>query len=243
MIRKFQRPILVGAAAVALMLALVAVAAPNPPNPARTAGASPGVAKAAAHVVHSPLGSGTIQYDNDTPFNRLGTDGGTVGNRFNPGAGTHSVATVSFAVAGNYANSVVMTIWDINAGTAQVLARELVTGIPQSPASALRFTAAVATPVVGHSGSFIAGIRNTDYDPCAGSTNLGSTCDGVALTQGTSPPPPVASRAARIPFTSGVFVPTITQVNSTGSNIPGVNAIFRVTGDNLPIELMEFTVN
>ena len=243
MIRRLQRLIFFGAAAVALLLTLAVVAAPQASNAARTAGASPTVPKATAHPGHLPLGSGTIQYDNDTPFNRLGTDGGTVGNRFNPGAGTHSVATVSFAVAGNFANSVVMTIWDVNAGTAQVLARELVAGIPQSPASNLRFSATVATPVVGHTGSFVAGIRNTDYDPCAGNTNLGSTCDGVALTQGTSPAPPVASRAARIPFTSPVFVPGITQVSSTGSNIAGVNAIFRVTGDNLPVELTDFKVD
>lgn len=204
-------------------------AGPNPGVPSVPAGVAPGGA----------LGAGTIQYDNDTPFNRNGTDGGTVGNRFGNLVDPHSIATVSFAVAGNYGASVVMTVWDVNPASVVVLARQLVLGIAQSPAPALRFTAALATPVVGHNGDFIAGIRNTDYDPCNGNAALASTCDGVALTNGTGPS---EFRAARVNFNSGVFVPTVNTVASTGQDIANVNAIFRVTGDNLPVELMDFSI-
>ncbi|MEM8961915.1 MAG: hypothetical protein AAGD38_10565 [Acidobacteriota bacterium] len=189
----------------------------------------------------STLGVGTITFDNNTPFNRDGTDGGTVGNLFDPALNPHSIATVSFALAGNYSTSVVMTVWDVNAGTAAVLQRQLISGASQSPNSAARFSAALTAPVVGNSGAFIAGIRNTDYDPCAGNTGLGSTCDGVALTNNVAPP--VASRGARINFTSPSFVPTITGVASSGQALGATNAIFRVTGDNLPVELMSFSID
>jgi len=185
---------------------------------------------------------GTLQFDNDTPFSRDGTDGGTVGNRFAP-AVPHSIATVSFAVAGNYLTSMVMTVWDVNPASVQVLARQLVTGIPQSPAATGRFSAALAPPIAAHTGSFIAGMRNTDYAPCAGNAGLATTCDGVALTEGANPAPPVAGRGARVNFTSPVFVPTVNTVASTGQSLGGVNAIFRVTGDNLPVELMRFDVD
>lgn len=232
---------LVAAAATAVVLLALGVTAQ--PSSERVAPSGSNVPTVQATEGGMNLGIGTIQYDNDTPFNRNGTDGGTVGNRFTPGPGTHSIASVGFALAGNYLASVVMSVWDVNPGSAQVAARQLVTGIPQSPASTLRFTASLTAPVVGHTGSFVAGIRNTDYDPCAGNTGLGTTCDGVALTQGASPAPPNPSNAARIPFTSPAFVPTVTQVASTGSDIQGVNAIFRATGDNLPVELMKFNVD
>jgi hypothetical protein len=198
----------------------------------------------AVKKVVGPTGSGTQGFDNDTPFRRDGTLGGTVGNRFEVGDTNppHSVATVEFAAAGNYATSMVMTVWDINVGTAMVLLRTQLTGIDQSPAAAARFSAMLAPPVAGHNGSFIAGLRNSDYGPCGGDQGLASTCDGVALTQGAGGGGGPLFRAARINFNSTVFVPVLTQVNSQGANIAGVNAVFRVTGDNLPVELMQFEV-
>jgi hypothetical protein len=43
-------------------------------------------------------------------------------------------------------------------------------------------------------------------------------------------------------FTSSAFVPLIQTVNSTGQDLGNLNAIFRVTGDNLPVELMRLSV-
>ncbi|MEL7059646.1 MAG: hypothetical protein AAGN46_06425 [Acidobacteriota bacterium] len=212
----------------------------------RKADGTEGVAVVPANIVKELRGAGTATYDNNTPFQREGTDGGTVGNRFAippEGDPNHSIATVSFAVAGNYSTSVVATVWDVNASNAVVLARQLIAGVSQSPSTTARFSAALVTPVATHTGSFIAGLRNTDYDACGGNTGLGSTCDGVALTMGSSPAPPVSSRGARINFTSGSFVPNITSVTSTGQDLVRQNAIFRVTGDNLPVELMGFSID
>lgn len=207
----------------------------------RKAPASPGVPKVEAQSVTGPLVVGTQQFDNDTPFRRDGTDGGTVGNRFALAAPVHSIATVQFAAAGNFSTSVVMTVWDVNPASAMVLNRQLVTGVPQAPPAAGRYSAMLAAPIVGHTGQFIAGLRNTDYDPCAGvQLGLGGTCDGVALTQGAVAGGGPEFRAVRVPFNSAAFVPTIMTVASTGNSIAGANAIFRVTGDNLPVELMQF---
>ena len=189
-------------------------------------------------------GPGTQSFDNDTPVSREGSDGGTVGNLFfnsNPTANV-TVSQVEFALAGNYSTSVVMTIWDVNTGSAMVAARQLVTGATQSPATAARFTANVtAAPML--TGPFVAGIRNSDYAGCVGNTGLSSTCDGVALTAGASPAPTVPGRGQRINFTSAAFVPTINTVATSGQALPGnVNAIFRVTGSNLPVELMRMEV-
>ena len=185
----------------------------------------------------APRAVGTLTYDNDVPFSRRGTDGGTVGNLFTVGVlDPHNVDTVSFRLAGNYAGSVVMTVWDQNPGSFVVLNRQVVTGIPQQTVTGLTFVAALASPVVAHTGPFVGGIRNTDYDPCAGNVALNSTCDGVALTAG-GPDPGFGFNAIRVPFNSGSFVPTINTVAGAGTAITGVNAIFRVTGDNLPVEL------
>jgi hypothetical protein len=212
-------------------------------NTARKAGAPAGVTKIRAS--QAPVrGAGTQTFDNNTPFRRDGTDGGTVGNRFeiNDTNPPHSIATVTFAAAGNYATSMVMTVWDVNPASVMVLARNLVSGIPQTPMATGRFSAMLTAPVVGHSGVFIAGLRNSDYTPCAGNQALQSTCDGVALTQGAGAGGGPEFRAARVNFTSAAFVPTIETVATVGANIAGVNAIFRVTGDNLPVELMQFGV-
>lgn len=234
------------AVAVAVALLTLAGVAIAGDNSTRKAPPNPGVPTVAATPLGPGglLGGGTATFDNDTPFRRDGTDGGTVGNRFevNDPNPPHSIATVSFAAAGNFSTSMVMTVWDVNPGSAMVLARQLVTGIPQGPMTDGRFSAMLAAPIVGHNGSFIAGLRNTDYTPCIGNQALASTCDGVALTQGAAGGGGPQFRAARINFTSGAFVPTIQMVNSTGADIAGINAIFRVTGDNLPVELMHFEV-
>jgi hypothetical protein len=219
----------------------MSVAADQPTT--RSAGDDPGVPRVEATQVDADHRQvGTMLFDNDTPFSRDGTDGGTVGNWFAGHAGNdpHSVATVSFAAAGNFSTSMVMTVWDVNAGTAMVLARTVVYGVPQSPPSTGRYTAMLASPVAGHTGRFIAGIRNTDYTPCSGNVALGSTCDGVALSNGAGAPVP--SRGIRVNFTSGSFVPVIQTVGSSGMSLGGINAIFRATGDNLPVELMQFEV-
>jgi hypothetical protein len=193
---------------------------------------------------------GTIQYDNDVPFSRDGQGDGLVGNRFVPSMAPHSVATVSFRVGGNYgaaAGSIVMTVWDVNPPSANVLHRFNITNAPFLPYGATGTITdqvvvhALTAPIAAHSGSFIAGLRQSAYAACAGSTAINSTCDGVALTQGSTNPGS-GFNAVRLPFTSGSFVPTLTAFAGTGTAIANTNAIFRVTGDNLPVELMTFGI-
>lgn len=227
-----------------LVVAIVGLSVGSRAAEQRKAPAGATVARVHANVV--PSGStravGTQQFDNDVPFRRDGTDGGTVGNRFHSNTPPYSIATVSFAAAGNFATSMVMTVWQVNPANVTVKARSLVSGIAQSPGTMLRFSAALAAPIVGQTLPVIAGLRNTDYDPCAGGQALASTCDGVALTQGVAPA--VVFRGRRVNFNSGSFVPTINTVASTGTALPGpINAIFRVTGDNLPVELTSFSVH
>ena len=189
---------------------------------------------------------GTITYDNDTPFDRDPTLAGTVGNRFLPGISPHSITTVSFALGGNYGASALASVWDVNptAMSAMLLLRTQIYGLANSPASTARFTAMLG-PITGHSGSFIAGIRNSSYSmapyQCGLDSGLASTCDGVALTEGNTA---TVFRGARVNWAgTGMFIPTVTQVNSVGQDFGDTNAIFRVTGENLPVELMGFSVD
>ncbi|RLE26854.1 MAG: hypothetical protein DRJ65_04610 [Acidobacteria bacterium] len=186
---------------------------------------------------------GTIQYDNDTPFRRLPNTDDLVGNRFTGMADPHSIASVSFRLAQNYDSQVNMSIWEPNTGQATRLRQSLLSGVPSTTVTGVVVTHALVTPITGHGGSFIAGIHNTAYTGlgCPSNSNLNGTCDGVALTAGA--PPKAGQQAfhgAYINLAGGDFTPPTTNVASTGVNL-NANAIFRVTGDNLPVELMSFS--
>lgn len=199
---------------------------------------------------------GTITYDNNVPFQRDGQVDGMVGNNFNGLANPHTLTSVSFRVGGNYGGSVVMSVWEPGTGTASLLRRWLALGVPSgSVATASTVSVPVAnrtvslstvvSPITNHSASLLIGVRNTHYTglQCAPpSTFLNSTCDGVALTQGTSTIG-FGLHGVRLPFASGgVFFPTITSFGGSGTAIPQ-NAIMRATGENLPVELMNFTIS
>ena len=240
------------------LLASLTIASSLPAAAQTSEGSRVGDANAAGRVEatllegRGPRGTGTITLDNDVPFARDGQDDGMIGNRFAPG-GTYSIASVSFRVAGNYISagtqgSVVMSLWAPNttAGDAQLLRRQVVTNAPGLPFGVagtitdVTVVAPLTSAVTGNSGSFIGGIRNTFYDGCGGNTALNSTCDGVALTEGTSDPGS-GFNAVRLLFT-GPFSPAVTTVGTTGLAIANQNAIFRATGDNLPVELMQFEI-
>jgi hypothetical protein len=195
----------------------------------------------------SPNVVGTLMYDNNVPFRRDGATDPLIGNNFGPGVvDPHSIQAVSFRMAQNYATDIVMSIWDPDGmGGATRLRQQDITGMPNGTMSTVTmFTAMapLASPIVGHNGSFIAGLHNTFFTGlgCPGNTMLNGTCDGVALTMGASPTPPVPSRAFRVPLMGMVFLPPTTMVAAGVVPIPGTNAIFRVTGDNLPVELLNF---
>jgi len=187
---------------------------------------------------------GTIQYDNDTPFRRLPNTDDLVGNRFTGMADPHSIASVSFRLAQNYGTDLYMSIWEPNTAQATRLRQIHITGAPQSTVTGVVVSHALTNPVTGHGGSFIAGIHNTFYTGlgCPSNSNLNGTCDGVALTEGIPDfgEGQTTFHGAYINLAGGLFAPPTTQVSSTGQNLNS-NAIFRVTGDNLPVELMSFS--
>src|SRR6185503_11084106 len=159
-----------------------------------------------------------------------------VGNLFGPGViDPHSIQAVSFRMAQNYATDAIMSIWDPDGmGGATRLRQSVVNGLPDcNTMTVTMFTAMVPlnSPIVGHNGSFIAGMHNTFYTGlgCPGNTMLNGTCDGVALTMGSGPAPPVPSRAFGVPLMGGAFTPLTTMVAAGVAAIPGTNAIFRVT--------------
>ena len=192
-----------------------------------------------------PLVVGTLQYDNDVPFRREPTTDHLIGNQFT-GDDPHSIASVSFRVAQNYSNGVVVSGWDPDGmGGATRLFQQYVSGIPNGATMTVTMFTAVAPltmALTGLNGPFIAGIHNTFYTGLGCPTNsmLNGTCDGVALSAGTMDPG-MGFHAFRVPLAGGTFIPPTTMVTAGVAAIPGGNAIFRVTGDNLPVELMELS--
>lgn len=196
--------------------------------------------------------SGTLQYDNDVAFARSGQDDGSIGNIFGTTGTTYALTSIEFAMAGNYISagtvgSVVLSVWDVGGGAANILSRAILTDVPggvfggTGPIGTSRLAFTFASPINSIDGTFFVGFRNTFYDGCAGNTNLGSTCDGVAITEGTGAIVPGRGRALQF---TGPFDPTaVTALTTSGAPLPGnVNAIIRATGDNLPVELMSFDI-
>ena len=253
-----------------LVIALLAVLVPLTIADDNGRTAAEGAAKTPASVrpAHDgpiPLGVGTIVYDNNVPFQRDGQVDGMIGNRFSP-PGTHTINSVSFRVAGNYGTQtvppladkgvggyigdVVISIWNPTTGAASLLHRQIISGVPAvggggglgiSTITDVTVAATLSVPVATRSGDFLAGMRNSAFPGCSGNTSLNSTCDGVALTQGTATIGQ-GFNAVRLPFTSATFLPTVTTLATSGTPIANRNAIFRATGNNLPVELIGFKV-
>lgn len=197
---------------------------------------------------------GTITYDNNVPFQRDALVNGTIGNRFTPTTDPHTVTSVSFRLAGNYGVSVVASIWQPGATSANLLRRWLITGVPATTVTGTVVVAPVANrvgtttsiaPITNHSGSFIAGLKNTAYTGLScgpPATALNSTCDGVAVTSGALARG-TANHGVRLQLAASGFIPTTTTVPNSDVSQVSANAIFRVTGDNLPVELMSFGID
>jgi len=189
---------------------------------------------------------GTLQYDNNIPFRREPTTDHLIGNQF-VGNDPHSIASVSFRVAQNYGAGVIVSGWDPDgSGGANRIFQQYVSGIPNGGTMTVTMFTAMAPLTMalpGLNGPFIAGVHNTAYTGagCPANSMLNGTCDGVALSAGTMDPG-MGFHAFRVPLAGMTFIPPTTVVTAGVAAIPGGNAIFRVTGDNLPVELMEFSV-
>lgn len=237
-------------AAVLLVSATALEAAPRKAIP--KAGASAIVRPSVANGTF-PEGTGTLTYDNNTPFARSGVDGSTIGNKFDTAPDPHGIATATFRLAGNYdsvnnTGSIVLSIWDVEPASFMLLYRKNITNAPAVPYGGSNnitmFTVThpltMAVPV--HNGAFVGGMHNTEYGGCAGNVGLNSTCDGVALTMG-GVDPGMGFHGFQVPFATVNFVPTVATVAGTGTALGNLNAIFRISGDNLPVELMSFGVD
>jgi hypothetical protein len=179
---------------------------------------------------------GTLGYDNDVPNSRFGALTVPVGNNFNTGfADPHSIAQVSFRLAGCFTTPYVgaqAIVADINptAMTVMNLAQFSAGaggGVGCNGASV--YTGMLPTPAVAQVGPFFGGILNSPFGGCSGNTAVGSTCDGVALSAGTVDP---GMGFHGVVVNGGMYT----------AIAPTKNAIFRATGDNLPVELMGLSV-
>jgi hypothetical protein len=179
--------------------------------------------EASVRKAHAPSSVGTIQYDNDIPFSR---DGNAifVGNVFNAGVqDPHSIAAVSLRRGGAAGTTVLVGVFGVPIIT---LGYGSTGGLPATTAGTMVVAFNLQAPVVSHSGPFIAAALNDYNGGCAGNTMLGAPCDGPALSAGTMDPG------------MGFHAVRLYATGTSGVPIPSRNAIIRVTGDNLPVELM-----
>jgi hypothetical protein len=180
---------------------------------------------------------GTLRYDNDIPFSRDGAVGVPVGNRFDNGVqDPHSIQKVTFRAAGCFQTpypSFRLSIFDVNPTPMTNMNIAMFSGggmCTGGTAGGVLRTAMLPAPIIGHVGPFIGALFNTAFAACLNNTMVNTTCEGVAISMGVVDP--------------GMGFHAISVVNTmqTAQNLGTRNAIFRVTGDNLPVELMGFGV-
>ena len=241
-------PVLAVMAALALTVQVVAQQ-PSPRN-----GNGSGVEATSRPAVPGvPEGLLTITYDNNIPFARDGQVDAFVGNIFDTGvpASSHTVQSLSFRVAGNYGTGILASIWRPGAGTASLLRRWNISGVPNGLTGTVTGQTLVAPiasaygggmPITGNTAPFMAGLHNSFYTAlqCAtAATAINSTCDGVALTEGVAVSG--TPQGVKLQLAGGAFTPTTTMVN-TGGVALNSNAIMRAILDVVPVELMSFEI-
>ena len=182
-------------------------------------------------------GPSVLQYDGGNAVRRLDDNSGViVGNQFN--IGTFGGPLIAWTLtgmtiqnAGPAFNTTAPVVFHDGPGggtSASILA---VFAVPLT-GGLQAFT--FATPITG-TGSFLGGILNTttSFAGCLTSAALPTTpCDGVALDTATN-------------AGLGFHAMQIGSTSPTGAGfatLSGENAIFRVSGTGLPVELMNFTV-
>lgn len=174
----------------------------------------------------TPKGVGTVQYDNNVPHVFRDDWGGVVGNNFNTGFGNpHTISVVTFQMNGTFAFTPVR-VYGAPVGTvAPVLAGTTFAGLPQG----VPVTWDINPNIAGHNGQFLGGIQQSGSFSTIDSTFTGIDVDitpgafgfhGMNINIGGSGFNPAATVAPGNPF----------------------NTIFRATGNNLPVELMNFDV-
>jgi len=164
---------------------------------------------------------GTVQYDTGSPDIPPDDTNDVVGNQFNIGFGNpHNISSVSWSQAGSF-GFVPVRVYGAPAGTvAPILASTTVLGST--------FVWTLQPPIVNHSGSFLAGLKQTGtiFMPWSSFVAV-----GIDHTPG-----PFGFHGMNIKLNGTGFIP-----NDTVGGGP-YNAILRVSGTNLPVELMSFGV-
>jgi hypothetical protein len=203
-----------------------------------------------AQAVDGVASRGTLQYDDGIPVSRHGAIGMPnlwIGNIFSAGLPTatpHIITAASVNLAGFWGNVFHMAVFGQPAGTPAVAP---ILGIRSvaSPGTGWNFVI-FATPHTNVPTPFIVGVGNTTFTACSGNTSLGSSCEGVAIGPGTNQT--LGYNAIRIAQVSnsapGTGYATIMGPPGTATSTPLVpqNALIRISGTNIPVELMRFEV-
>jgi len=170
-------------------------------------------------------GIGTVQYDGGIVHNFRDNTNDVAGNRFNTGFGNpHTISVVTFQQVGTFGFTPIR-VYGAPAGTvAPVLAGTTFSGLP------------IGVPVTwnlpditGHNGTFLAGESQSGSSDTISTTFVAIAVDVVDAGQGF--------HGMTINIGGSGFNPNATV-------FPGVpyNAFMRATGNNLPVELMNFDV-
>ena len=184
-------------------------------------------------------GIGTVQYDTGVGHTEIPSVSSVdVGNRFN-GAfpSPHSISKVTFQANGNFFSSLNQLRVYGPPGTGTTAPVLLDTSVTHTTLGApVMFT--LPTAVTGLTGSFLVGmiqsttsITSTAANPAVDINDGGNGFHGMTIQAGSVP--------MLGPATVGM------GFNASPTVAPGVpfNAIIRATGNNLPVELMSFTVD
>jgi hypothetical protein len=167
---------------------------------------------------------GTVQYDNGIGHSSRDDWGSVVGNNFNTGFGNpHTISVVTFQLNGTFATTPVRVFGAPVGTVAPVLAGTTFAGLPQGVLVTWNLP-----DIVGHNGQFLGGIEQSGSFSTIDSTFTGVDVDITPGAQGF--------HGMNINIGGSGFNPA-----ATVTGVP-FNTIFRATGNNLPVELMNFDV-
>jgi len=186
---------------------------------------APGKAKAGSKSRGPKGGIGTVQYDTGVVHGFRDNTNAVAGNRFNTGFGNpHTISVVTFQQVGTFGFTPIR-VYGAPAGTvAPVLAGTTFGGLP------------IGSPVTwnlpdiaGHNGTFLAGESQSGSSDTISTTFVAIAVDVNNGGQGF--------HGMNINLSGSGFNPNATV-------FPGqpYNAFMRATGNNLPVELMNFDV-
>lgn len=189
----------------------------------------------------------TVQYDSGVAHPYRSNSSDVVGNAFNTGfADPHSLTTVTVQINGTFFGPSIPIFGAPVGATAPLLTS--VTG-PWNLHVPVAFpipNAATPAPITGHSGTFLAGIAQSGTLTVPDSTYTGVDVDinsagfgfhGMSINaagNGFNASPSVCLAGTVVTTGTG------TTFSCTGGYGP-FNAIVRMTGNNLPVELMTFS--